>query len=96
MYTPTRKLEVRGIRVTTRTPRRFAAIAVRPETVTLTPEDEAVRIFGRRPGTYPAFAEVIKRSDSYATARKAATKYGRFIGGVAVVVDLTTGEEIKP
>lgn len=85
MTTPTtHKLTVRGLAVTTRTPRRFAAIYLRPTAVTVEGE-----------GTYVAFAEVIKRTDSLATAKAAARRRGfGYHGSFAVVVDLDTGMEV--
>lgn len=78
----TRNIVVRGIRVTTRTPRRYAVVAVRPEPYTT---DQ---------GTYVAFAEVEKRTDNIATARTAVRRAYRGMGVFRVVVDLTTGEEV--
>ncbi len=87
-------LTVRGRKVSNRSNRRWIVVAVRAEDVTIRAEDEAHRIFGRAVGTYVAFAEVIARSDSIATARKRAERYGRSVGTVVVVVDSTTGEEV--
>lgn len=78
----THTIHVRGIKVRTRTPRRYVAVAVRPEPIVY---DDY---------TYVAFAHVLKRSDSYETARKEAARYGFPPGAFAVVVDLTTGEEV--
>lgn len=86
MYTPTHNFNVRGIPVRTRTPRRFAVIAVRPEP------------FTNENGTYVAFAEVSRRTDNLETARAAKRRMldngYRMLGMTVVVVDLTTGEEL--
>jgi hypothetical protein len=83
MNPKTHNLTVRGIKLRTRTPRRFAVVAVRPEPVT------------RDGHTYVACAEVLKRTDSLDTARAKRRSFGIGIGSYAVIVDLTTGEEIQ-
>lgn len=78
----TRTFTVRGHKLRTRTNRRFVVVAVRPEPVTTDA------------GTYVAFADIRKRTDNIDTARTVARRYGFPPGAFAVVVDLTTGEEI--
>lgn len=75
--------EVRGQKVRTSTQRRYVVIAVRSEPVHVAGE-----------GTYVAFARIEKRSDNIETARKAAAKHPRFVGGETVVMDTATGWEI--
>ena len=83
MNPTTRNLVVRGIKLRTRTPRRFATVAVRPERI-------------ERDGRfYMPYAEVLKRTDSIETARAKKRSFGIGIGSFAVIVDLTTGEEIS-
>lgn len=43
---------------------------------------------------YEPFIEIIARSDSYATAKKRAEKYGGVIGGFVAIIDTRTGEEV--
>lgn len=84
---------VRGVKVRTASQRRFVVVACRPED-----------FLGRRwngaengyvPAAFTAFAPVIvRRSDSFETARAAAAKYGFVPGGFVTVVDTTTGEEV--
>ena len=76
-------VHVRGHKVTTRSPRRYLVVAVRPEPVT-DPEH----------GTYVAFAEIRKRTDSHTVAKNTARRLGRFNGGFHVVVDTVTKEEV--
>lgn len=83
MNPKTHNLTVRGIKLRTRTPRRFVTVGVRPEPVV------------RPEGTYVAYAEVLKRTDSLETARAARRKHGFGYGSFAVVIDLATGEEIE-
>ena len=82
MNAVTHRLRVRGLRVVTRTPRRYIAVIVRPE-------DQVMN--GAR---YVAFAEVIKRTDSLKTARTALDRHGFAAGVHRVVIDTTTGEEV--
>jgi hypothetical protein len=81
--TKTHKLTVRGIPVKTRTERRYAVVAVRPEPVA-----------HPAGGTLVAFAEVKKRTDSLETARVTVRRAERFRGGFFVVIDLETGAEV--
>lgn len=83
MTTKTHTVDVRGHKVRTRTTRRYVAVAVRPKPI----------VYGDY--TYAAFARVLKRSDSHETATKEAARYGFPPGAFAVVVDLTTGEEVE-
>lgn len=82
----TRNLTVRGMKVTTRTPRRYAVVVVRPHDVYT------------NDGIYVRFAEVQKRTDNITTARTAERRYNfnrdPYMGVFAVVIDLTTGEEV--
>ena len=52
----TTTVEVRGHKVMTRSPRRYLVVAVRPKTIVLREGDESCVLFGRKPGTYVAFA----------------------------------------
>lgn len=94
----TKTITVRGHRIRSASQRRFIVVAVRPEDITIRPEDEAARIFGREPGTYVAFARIEKRSDSAATAHAHKARFERArAGGIGVhfvVVDTVTGEEV--
>jgi hypothetical protein len=83
MTPKTHRLDVRGLRVVTRTPRRFIVVAVRPEAIH-TPE-----------GWLVAFAHVIKRTDALSTARAAARRHDRGHGVTVVTIDTETGEEIS-
>lgn len=78
----THTLTVRGMKVRTRTTRRYVLVAARPEPYT---DSE-----GR---TYPPFIEVEKRSDSLATVAAWRKRYGWSASTSRVIVDLTTGEE---
>lgn len=79
----THKLTVRGIPVTTRTPRRYIVVKVRPEPYTT----EA--------GTYVAFAEVVKRTDSLDAARREERRdNSATFRYFTVVIDTATGDEI--
>jgi len=86
---------VRGVKVRTASQRRFVVVACRPADV---PE---MRQTGRvvdgeieyapTGHTLRAYTEIVKRSDSVATARKAC----RYVtGGWCVVVDTVTGLEV--
>ena len=83
MNPKTHNLTVRGIKLRTRTPRRFVTVAVRPEPY--------------RTGdghVYVPFAEVLKRTDSYQTAQGIQRRHLRGPGTLVVIIDLTTGEEV--
>lgn len=83
MTTPTtHKLTVRGMKVITRTPRRYAVVTLRTEPVVT------------ETGTYVPFIRVEKRTDSLVIAKRAKGAFGIYRGAIAVVVDLTTGEEV--
>lgn len=75
-------ITVRGHKVSNRSQRRFLVVAVRPEAV----ETDH--------GTYVAFADVRKRTDSIETARTTQRRYGRAWGAFMVIVDSETGEEV--
>lgn len=81
--TKTHKLVVRGVKVRTRTPRRYATVAVRPNPVT----DDDGRVL-------VAYAQVLKRTDNLQTAHAERRKFGIGRGTFAVVIDLNTGEEV--
>lgn len=83
MNATTHRLTVRGIKVTTRTPRRFAVVSVRPEDFI---EGDMV---------YVAFAEVIKRTDNFTTARQVQQRHGWGRGAFTVIIDLATGDEVE-
>ena len=57
-------------------------------------EAEAARPAEGRISCYVAFADIVKRSDSIDTARKAASRHERGPGCIVVVVDTVTGEEV--
>jgi len=76
-------LIVHGHKISNRSNRRYLAVAVRPEPVVT---DE---------GAYVAFASVLKRSDKYETAARAAYNYGHSHGAFAVVVDSLDGEVLS-
>lgn len=81
----TQSFTIRGMKIRSRTPRRFLVVAVRPEPVTT------------EGGTYLAFATIEKRTDSITTARtfvRWMCNRGRGIGVAVVVIDTTTGEEV--
>lgn len=84
-----RTIDVRGHRIRTATQRRYVVVAVRTADVNVSLAHAPGRV-----ETYYAFASIIRRSDSLSTARTAARRYGRVVGSFAVVVDLTTGEEV--
>lgn len=91
----TTTINARGIKIRSRSQRRFVAVAVRPEDITITADSDAHRIFGRAVGTYVAFAEIIGRSDSLDTARRRARNSSSYGVGVArIVIDTATGEEV--
>lgn len=94
---PSKTFTVRGHKVRSQSQRRFIVFAVRPEPITIRPEDEAARIFGRTPGTYPAFVETVRRSDSIARAERIRqSQVGKWgVGTAVVIVDSTTGEEVS-
>lgn len=84
--TKTTTFTVRGHKVRSASKCRFVVVAVRAEP------------FVTEEGTYVAFAEIRKRSDSYATAQTHARRMrdngGRGHGMTVVVVDTETGEEV--
>lgn len=81
--TTTHKFVIKGFKITTRTPRRYAVVVMREEAVV------------NHLGTYMAFARVEKRTDNLVTARRAAQAACNFTVKIsAYVVDLTTGEAI--
>lgn len=80
----TKTFHVRGIRCRTRSPRRYAVVYVRPE---------ATEFDGN---TYQPYARVEKRTDNLATARRECRRFGYSPSGAfQVIVDTTTGEEIR-
>ena len=85
MTTKTHTLNVRGMKVRTRTLRRYVVVAVRDRVV----QEEYA---GGGLYTYEPYVRVVKRTDSLAYARK----FGGYLGTglVHVVVDTTTGEEV--
>lgn len=44
--------------------------------------------------TYHPFHHFVKRSDNLITARKAKQQYGSVLGGVVVIMDSITGQEV--
>ncbi len=82
--TKTHKITTHGQTVTTRTDRRFAVLTVRAEPIR-----------SAHGGWYVAFASVEKRTDNLATARTQARKCVRVHGLFPVIIDLTTGEEVR-
>lgn len=74
---------VRGMKVVSRSARRYIVVAVRPT---------AFR--GDDDWLYISFASIHKRSDNLETARTEQRKYGHHNGAFAVIVDSLTGEEV--
>ncbi len=82
---------IRGQKVRTQSQRRYIVVACRPD------HFEGRRWTGSEyvPYTFLAFSpEILKRSDSLATASAASRKYGFVPGGWNVVIDTVTGEEV--
>lgn len=52
------------------------------------------RSISPRPETYVAYARIEGRSDSYTRAKERAARMSAGPGGVVVVIDATTGEEV--
>lgn len=95
--TRTRKFTVRGHKMQTASQRRFVVVHVRAEDITVTADSEAHRIFQRPVGTFVAFADIVKRTDSIATARTFAQRQRQRHVGVGVktvIVDTVTGQEV--
>lgn len=79
---------VRGFKVRSQSRRRYVVCRVQPQDVFFTSS------FDGKPITVKACAEIIKRSDSLATAQRYSRNYGLRHGSFSVVVDTVTGEEI--
>ena len=95
----TSKFTVQGVEFRTSTQRRYVVVAGRKTSVegsrwSSTAVDGAGRQGAYVPCTFPVFSEIVRRSDSVATARAAASKYGRPTGGFVAVIDTTTGKEV--
>jgi len=87
----TRTFTARGIKFRTATTRRFIVIAVRTEDSTFEGRDCWGEPVTR---TIKAGVEIIKRSDSIATARTHRDRTGRIAGAAVVVFDTAHGEEV--
>lgn len=92
----THRLVVRGQKVMTRTPRRYAVVDVRPEEVVVPPDNN----YGTH-GVLIPYARVEKRTDSLQTAVAFVNRHSRYgsrplvgPGSVLVIIDLTTGQEV--
>ncbi len=84
---------IRGQKVRTQSQRRYVVVACRPADF---PGKRWDYINGDYvPYAFTAFKpEILKRSDSLATAVAAQHKYGHLAGGWVAVIDTVTGEEV--
>lgn len=105
----TTTIKTHGMTIRTASQRTFVVVAGRPEAGDFQvwsafvdgpngPEyrtdETGMRQSGYVTRHYEPFVEIIARSDSYATAKKRAEKFGGVIGGFVVVVDTRTGEAV--
>jgi hypothetical protein len=86
---------VRGHKIRTASQRRYIVAIVQPRERTVTVAQWNGEAMVPAQVVVPAGARIHKRSDSIATARQHAQRYGYQTGGsFAVVVDTATGSEV--
>lgn len=95
----TSRFTVQGVDFRTSTQRRYVVVAGRSTAFngkrwSYTAVDAQGRQGAYVPCTFAVFSEIVKRSDSIATARAAASKRGTPSGGFVAVIDTTTGKEV--